>query len=120
VWLGARSITQKDPADVQRQLELMGTIYKEAKLVSVLLPPSDNEAARILVTLKSIAQHLLRFEYTIFVADMTIHSSVPDTLAKELENSCEECGCAFEEPSSPEDSSTQRVWTIAESICLSI
>jgi len=41
IWLDALSIDQSDHADVASTIKMMGSIYSNAKVVSVLLPSTD-------------------------------------------------------------------------------
>lgn len=60
VWLDAMSIDQNDPQDKAAQLFVMGDIYRNAEVVSVLLPTSDNEAYYKLAQLGVAADAIVR------------------------------------------------------------
>lgn len=48
IWLDALSIDQDDPKDLDKQLGVMGDIYRHATTVSVLLPATDEGAYKML------------------------------------------------------------------------
>jgi hypothetical protein len=48
IWLDAVSIDQSDPAEIAKVVKLTGSIYSNARFVSVLLPSSDIPAFKCL------------------------------------------------------------------------
>lgn len=60
IWLDAMSIDQTDPQDKAAQLFFMGDIYRNAQIVSVLLPTSDKEAYQILTQLGTTADAIVK------------------------------------------------------------
>ena len=58
-WLDALSIDQSDPEDIASQFAVMGTIYKRASKVCVLLPKTDLIGYELLKTLSANAKQIL-------------------------------------------------------------
>jgi hypothetical protein len=60
IWLDSLSINQNDHNDVASQVAVMGDIFGKAERVSVLLPPSDEEAYQNIAEIVRIAKVLLK------------------------------------------------------------
>ena len=59
IWLDALSIDQDDPKDLNKQLKVMGNIYRHAGVVSVLFPAGDEVAYEMLRKLAVVAQAIV-------------------------------------------------------------
>lgn len=79
IWIDAISIDQGNPTEIQRLISMMGTIYKNARWVAVLLPKEDKIMAELLEIICGIAKLLLAFEYEIFDREVNI-GKVPDDI----------------------------------------
>ncbi|KAE8445988.1 hypothetical protein EG329_012627 [Mollisiaceae sp. DMI_Dod_QoI] len=60
IWLDALSIDQSDPNDLAAQIAVMGNIYRDAEVVSVMLPAEDKEAFERLKTLTITADEIVK------------------------------------------------------------
>lgn len=62
IWLDALSIDQDSKEDLQVQLKVMGEIYRQAEVVSVLLPMGDEGSYGMLRELAIVAQGIVNYE----------------------------------------------------------
>ncbi|KAF8856090.1 hypothetical protein BDZ45DRAFT_745808 [Acephala macrosclerotiorum] len=60
IWLDALSIDQDDPSNLEVQLAVMGNIYRDAKVVSVMLPAEDKEAYELLKMLGITSNEIVK------------------------------------------------------------
>ncbi|CZR66459.1 uncharacterized protein PAC_16360 [Phialocephala subalpina] len=93
IWLDALSIDQDDPSDLAAQLAVMGNIYRDAKVVSVMLPAEDKEAYELLKKLAITADEIVkrREEFGLILPalpgtrSVTEGQSTPEELAHEYQ-----------------------------------
>ncbi|KAH0838849.1 heterokaryon incompatibility protein-domain-containing protein [Lanmaoa asiatica] len=90
IWLDALSIDQSDEHDVASNVAVMGTIYKQARCVSVLLPAADNEAYQCLKHIEWCAKDILAHcGHFVYNDEITIEDSSTGREVKFLSTVCD-------------------------------
>jgi len=115
VWLDCLSINQGDHSDIARQVAVMGTIYKNAKSVSVLLPTSDNTSYVALRALSDLSWRLLQQESG-FLENEERQVTLGDGSTHSLAELCKLFFEGVKQLKDATDNSTyfQRAWTFQE------
>lgn len=117
IWLDALSIDQDDPRDLAAQIAVMGTIYRDARVVSVILPMEDRGAYEMLKELAVIADEVVKRKGEF---GMVIPGFSDAVLLGETSSSCEELADRYDGMISQWVESTSRwnywsrAWTFQE------
>ncbi|KAM7212784.1 hypothetical protein V8F06_011819 [Rhypophila decipiens] len=96
LWMDNISIDQEDDEDVKKQVAAMGTIYENAKVVAVMLPPGDVEAYERLSEMIDVCGTILRH--------------------REYFEPNEQCGPRDDEPYPMLSNSVQKFFAIVDSL----
>lgn len=82
IWLDALSIDQDDENDKKLQLMVMGDIYREAEIASVLLPEEDKEAYEMLKKLAIKSDEIVQEHNELgFLNDASLEGEMENALS---------------------------------------